>query len=141
LDSVLASAPAVYFDNNPQVGDIYLLEASLMNDCDPARGVINTTRSNIKTTSKTSTGINSVNSEFGLVVFPNPSTGIFTLQSDGPTGEYDVEVLNALGQSVLKRNQLNGTSTIDLNSAENGIYYLKVVKTNKTSIYKLILKR
>lgn len=140
IDSVLASAPAVYFDNNPQVGDIYLLEASLMNDCDPARGVINTTRSNIKTTSKTSTGIKDERNISSLIVYPNPSNGIFTLKTEDSSTEYDIEVLNALGQNIVKRSKIAGTSSLDLSFADAGIYYLKVINGQNTSMYKLILK-
>ncbi len=71
-----------------------------------------------------------------LVVFPNPSTGIFQL----PNTLYlsgDLELLNTVGQQVTF--QLNGNQ-IDLSNQPKGIYYLKSSSENASSVYKLVLE-
>jgi len=64
-------------------------------------------------------------------VFPNPSTGIFSIRTNS-TSEKIYEVYDLKGQLILKTNQ----KTIDLSTNESGIYFLKDTTTSKT--HKLI---
>ena len=58
-----------------------------------------------------------------VLVYPNPSTGIYHL-SIPASGT--LEVCNALGQSVLAKKIAAGTETIDLQDQPGGIYFLRV---------------
>jgi uncharacterized repeat protein (TIGR01451 family) len=94
----------IYFDYNPAV-------------------VTNTTVNNFTTT----VGNKSLQQASSLWIYPNPSTGIFTISAAA-----NIEVYNLIGELILSEN--NATS-IDLTAAPKGIYF---VKLNGSTIKKLI---
>jgi hypothetical protein len=63
-------------------------------------------------------------------VYPNPSTGLFTIKS--ASAIKTIEVFNLIGESVLQ--QTNG-NTINISSQPQGIYFCKV---NGSSVVKLV---
>jgi hypothetical protein len=67
-------------------------------------------------------------------VYPNPSNGIFYIESDV---EVQLQVQNAMGQDVLVKN-LNGSSFLDLSKQANGVYTLKLETSQGTSTRKII---
>lgn len=70
-----------------------------------------------------------------VAVYPNPTTGIFTIETALDVKQIDV--YNALGQKVLTTNN----KQINLQAAANGIYFVTVTTTNNlTGTYKLIKK-
>ncbi|MDB5222829.1 MAG: type sorting protein [Chitinophagaceae bacterium] len=69
-----------------------------------------------------------------ISIYPNPVTdGIITLQfSNMPQGNYNVRVVNNLGQTILTR-QINhaagsNTETIQLDKGVKGVYHIEVIK-------------
>lgn len=75
----------------------------------------------------------------GISVFPNPSSGQFSLISKN-TASSEIKIYNNLGESVLTE-LLQGEQKrqIDLSSNQSGIYFLVVNSNNKTHISKLVL--
>ena len=70
-----------------------------------------------------------------LEIFPNPSSGIFTIQLSEVNVPYSIEVFNVLGEKVFSQSKIpirtgtggqNSTSKIDLSSQPNGIYFYRV---------------
>jgi hypothetical protein len=94
----------IYFDYNPAV-------------------VTNTTVNNFTTT----VGNASLNQVSTMKIYPNPSTGIFTISASA-----SIEVYNLIGELILTDN--NATS-IDLTAAPKGMYF---VRLNGDKIEKLI---
>jgi uncharacterized repeat protein (TIGR01451 family) len=94
----------IYFDYNPAV-------------------ITNTTVNNFTTT----VGNTSISENNKLFVYPNPSTGVFTISSAA-----NIEVYNIVGELILFEN--NATS-IDITAAPKGMYF---VKLNGGKIEKLI---
>lgn len=71
-----------------------------------------------------------------VTVYPNPSTGVFTvtINTSAQYSLYDV-----VGHQVKKGEFTSGNNTIDLTSTSKGIYILKVIDTTgKTGNYKLV---
>lgn len=82
-------------------------------------------------------GINEVNTENGIKVYPNPFTEkIFFEAPDIENSE--IKIISLTGQEIYV-GKLNPENVINLIFLEKGIYLLKV-KTNKGYIYKKILK-
>ncbi|MBK7212166.1 MAG: choice-of-anchor J domain-containing protein [Bacteroidales bacterium] len=82
------------------------------------------------------------NSKEGLLVFPNPTSGIFVLGGSSRTNlDMDVMIADNLGQVILMR-KCTGDSryTFDLSSAARGSYYLKVRYQGKELSWKLVLE-
>lgn len=71
-----------------------------------------------------STGIKSEKT-YKLSVAPNPSSGLFKLQSEKAIAGYTV--FNTVGQVVKQANSLNSvTTTVDIANSPKGLYFIKV---------------
>lgn len=83
---------------------------------------------------------NSVNINVSL--FPNPVTnGEVNINSE--ENMVAVELLNSLGQTIIKQNLQSGTKnySLELSSVKKGIYFVKVtVKGNNTTLRKIIVE-
>lgn len=76
-----------------------------------------------------------------MVVYPNPTNGIFNIDYTNAT---NIKVINTLGVLVYetKIEELSqGTKSIDLASFANGIYMIAVSNDNGSSIHKVILNK
>lgn len=72
------------------------------------------------------TGISENNSIF-LSIYPNPSNGVFSIDSDGL---YTLEVLDMQGRLMVRRSLENGLNVLDINAFANGIYLVRVNNAN-----------
>jgi hypothetical protein len=61
-----------------------------------------------------------------LMVFPNPSEGIFNLQFENGNASYDVAVYNTIGQLVRSYNSNSQQLVIDLTAADAGVYFVRI---------------
>ncbi|MEK6617053.1 MAG: zinc-dependent metalloprotease, partial [Bacteroidota bacterium] len=90
----------------------------------------------------TATGITDNNHLNEISVFPNPSSGQFTLSSEmNSSGTYSVELFNSLGQSVMTSSETasgNFRKDIFLPGIASGIYCL-VIKTEDSIWQKKVL--
>jgi uncharacterized repeat protein (TIGR03803 family) len=93
-------------------------------------------------------GINELPSAINyLKIFPNPSSGLFTLQlTDGNlTGNNNtVQIYNTLGEIVsIQKLQNTGDKNIDLSMQPNGVYFCRVFSEDGTLIGqgKLVLQK
>ena len=72
------------------------------------------------------TEIKSVRHHVGkITISPLRTNG--RLQITSTQDNYDVALYNAAGQEVFRKNRLNGDQTIDIESLEAGIYFVKIV--------------
>ena len=81
-----------------------------------------------------------------LNLFPNPTTGIFTLQVKGLTGEdVSIKVYDILGQELINRNIANNFGTLqeqlDLSALSNGVYMVAVEVGNRFVKTERIIKQ
>ena len=80
-----------------------------------------------------------------LILYPNPTPdGRLTLELTGYTKAVDIEVLNVLGQTVLRLSlPANSTSTvrqaIDLHGQASGVYLLRTRSAGSTDVRRLVL--
>jgi hypothetical protein len=79
------------------------------------------------------------NKEIGITLFPNPSKGEVSLQSNSKIES--LEVFNVAGKKVFSRNYNNATfkKKFNLSQLEEGIYFVRVYSKNKYITKKLIL--
>ncbi len=86
------------------------------------------------------TGLQDLSSHNDIVVYPNPSNGIFTISSILNTGKLDVLVINTLGQTVKAESSKNAKElVIDMSAFSKGIYYMKVQMNDGTKLIKVVL--
>lgn len=71
-----------------------------------------------------------------LIVYPNPSSGIFNI---GTEKESTITVYDVLGKEIILKN--NNSKTIDISHYPNGIYFVKITNINgESSLHKLVKK-
>jgi hypothetical protein len=73
----------------------------------------------------TGVGINDISSDIALKIYPNPSEGIFTLQTTGCEGNY-YEITDELGRLVQKKVILSDNTPVDVSTQNGGVFYLTV---------------
>ena len=80
------------------------------------------------------TGINSsiVNQNSEIVLYPNPSNGLFVIEINSIT---TIEVVNVFGKTILKQQLEVGKYDINITDYANGIYF---IKTNNAYTHKLV---
>ena len=61
----------------------------------------------------------------GVVIYPNPSTGIFHIEFKNNQNA-TITVVNVLGETVLEKKISGSTETLDLNAAPAGVYFYQV---------------
>ena len=87
------------------------------------------------------TGIEEVTKKPEIVVYPNPTSGVFNIDYTNAT---NIKVINTLGVLVYetKIEELSqGTKSVDLANFANGIYMITVSNDNGSSIHKVILNK
>jgi hypothetical protein len=90
------------------------------------------------------TGIESLESNNGISVYPNPSNGKFTVEMDGKLkqAEFDISIYNVLGEKVYSTivNPSTGASNINLD-VPGGIYFVQMSNNNQTVNQKIIIQK
>ncbi len=75
-----------------------------------------------------------------IAVYPNPFTGYFKI--DIPSGEKDIrlEVSDMKGSAILQQEIGQGSTKIDLNGYQNGIYFLRFKSIERVHVVKVVKK-
>lgn len=71
------------------------------------------------------TGINEINGQV-VTIFPNPTTGQFTLQLPGTQNNYPVEIYNVLGEKIEQTILTSAENTLNLSNQATGMYFINI---------------
>lgn len=78
---------------------------------------------------------------FGFVLFPNPTSGMFTLSSGGKTGmSVQVIIMDLMGREVASFEWDGTRQTVDLRGAPKGVYMVRAGNQSSSSFKKLIIQ-
>ena len=83
------------------------------------------------------TGINTINANNFIKVFPNPAKDKITVQLPEGTKNYQIQLSNAFGQKILQTQ----SNEIDVSSVSSGIYFLSIDTDNYHANKKVIITR
>lgn len=120
IDSV-SSNNTTYTDNNPPLsGASYIVEVLTPSLCTPTKSSISSSRSNSSTNGISTLVI--TNKVHNLLVHPNPTQDLITLEIEGYNGPINVEVYDLTGK-LLKTTVY---TTISMGEYAKGIYVFKV---------------
>ncbi|HET6992249.1 MAG TPA: T9SS type A sorting domain-containing protein, partial [Bacteroidia bacterium] len=86
----------------------------------------------------TGVGIEEMNNSNDISIFPNPSNGIFNLNTKITKGE--ISIRNILGENIFQSQIINLNSEIDLSDQPNGIYFITVKSETKSFTQKVIIQ-
>ena len=68
-------------------------------------------------------------------IYPNPSSGSFTIEL---AEESNISIFNALGQQILSLNKANGLQHLHLN--EVGVYFIRISNVNGVEVKKVVVE-
>jgi len=76
-----------------------------------------------------STGITEINNPNEFLIYPNPSHGVFTIQSPVNRGRCSVEIYNVLGEKAFMETlgSIQGDNLIGLGNKSPGLYFYRVI--------------
>ena len=83
------------------------------------------------------TGMEEVTEQKATALYPNPTTGRFTIEL---TEESNIGIYNLLGQQVMQLNKVSGNQQIHLENAPKGMYFVQIQSGNKIEVKKLIIE-
>lgn len=76
-----------------------------------------------------------------IVVYPNPGTGVFTIDfKQEPVKDFSVKVLDTYGKKLSERKYSGGTQKVDLGHLPKGVYILYVNSTPVNESFKVVIK-
>ncbi|MFC5271455.1 T9SS type A sorting domain-containing protein [Adhaeribacter terreus] len=119
------------------------LESNVKEEYDNGNGTANLIDNiELKRVAAPNTGISENTLQSNVVVYPNPSAGLFNLKVPVSTRNYKVEVMDLTGkvvkQQVVKNN--SGAALLNLNGSAKGIYILKITSEGNVATRKLIVE-
>ncbi len=71
-----------------------------------------------------------------IVVYPNPSTGVFTVRGKNIS---EIIITNLQGKQILSKKTSRCVNNISLQNYKKGIYFINIITDNKTIIKKVII--
>ena len=112
-------------------GNLYLTGRTYSYQAIAFNGFKNTNSGNgdaflVKFGSCMNVGLEETGSDHSISIFPNPSTGIFTIESKNNNAT--IEFFNSLGELVLQKILDKQTESIDLSGKAKGIYFVRVLE-------------
>jgi len=100
----------------------------------------------------TNTAINTIETISGMAsqssydngwnVYPNPSTGaLYIVNSSVSKEASQMQVLNAIGQTVLEETITSNYKNIDLSKLNNGVYFVKITSDKNSIVKRIVLSK
>lgn len=88
------------------------------------------------------TGIEDINGNMDINLYPNPNNGIFTLEVNGPNADFNLEIMSVNGQ-LIRSEYINAdkfSKQYDLSNLAKGVYYIRLYNDDMTQTQKLIIQ-
>ncbi len=107
-----------------------------------ARTVLNVAQTKI-TTNPEIIGVKEVVSDKNqITIYPNPSTGLVFFETTQQISNYELKVVDVLGNCVFIQNNYNtiAPKSIDLTGLKNGVYFLSISGNAKTMNKKIVIQ-
>ncbi|MGZ3751180.1 MAG: T9SS type A sorting domain-containing protein [Bacteroidia bacterium] len=86
------------------------------------------------------TGIKEPESNVNWQIFPNPSSGIFSVNSDMSTGNTILKIVNSVGQLILRTEIYTNHTSIDISQFTPGLYFAIITTGHQNWTKKIIIE-
>lgn len=89
------------------------------------------------------TGMEEVLSAKNVVIYPNPSSDMFTIEWPGEYQFERLEIVDVVGKTVLHKNITNvyAKYVVNTNAISEGIYFVKLMNGNKVTTSKIMITK
>jgi hypothetical protein len=78
--------------------------------------------------------------ENNIVIYPNPSSGIFHISL--PSNQtYEIEVVDNMGRVVLNQSNIENTTSLDLSDQANGVYLIRLIDASGNMSFGRVVKK
>ena len=74
-----------------------------------------------------------------ILIYPNPSSGVFNIDFPGNKNTMKMEVLNLKGQ-IIYNSELNSSSELDLSAQPQGVYFIRLINAKSVYLEKVVVK-
>ena len=74
-------------------------------------------------------------------VYPNPSTGLFTIEFEGVVSNVKLSILDLNGRIVYSQTLVKNKTNVDLNTIANGVYTVVLISDDTVSSTKMIVAK
>jgi hypothetical protein len=88
--------------------------------------------------SVTGVGINEPISKLNINIYPNPTTGVFTVNVAQINPKATITVYSVIGQVIMHTQVLNNKTNIDLSIQDKGVYFVKIQNGEEVVIERII---
>ena len=78
-----------------------------------------------------------VNDQFSLALYPNPTNGIFTIESANGLAK-TIQISDITGRVVLNHSTSDDLINLNVSNLANGVYYVKVSSNNRSDVMKIV---
>jgi OOP family OmpA-OmpF porin len=75
------------------------------------------------------TSVSEINNDKNIFITPNPNNGVFELSYKSDE-QYDIQITNSHGQTIIKRSSHTFKTQIDLNNEKEGLYFVYIKQNN-----------
>lgn len=89
-------------------------------------------------TGGTITSINNIVFTNDFEVFPNPTNGIITIQSNNTVLPFKVKVFEPSGKVIFETNVGTGNSIVDLSNVQSDIYFVEIIADDKREVKEVV---
>lgn len=100
----------------------------------------------------TNTTLNTIAAPVGLMdisknendwlVYPNPNNGtLYLINNTLSQEENQIQIINAMGQTVYTETTTNNRKAIDLSKLNNGVYFVKISSDTHNSVKRIVLSK
>ena len=140
-DSVPANTLMISDNNLPSPNMYYAIKAKVLTPCGSVKGSNNYQYVSSNIVLISTVGLGSDENKYNFTVKPNPSNGIFYLNTSGYKGRFTYIITNSLGQ-IIKQVSFTKTNSsvlkIDLSQSPKGLYFMKLMLADSNVTLKLI---
>ena len=94
------------------------------------------------TTTSTTTGLQEKNTSNSILIYPNPTNGLLTINMDQKNENVSITILNVIGDIVFEEiisNNSNSIKTIDLSNKAKGVYLINFKNGTNHTVKKIVL--
>jgi len=143
-DNCSTTSPGIMFENFMEYTDDNCMNIFTKGQYAIAQAVMSGPLLNLvaSTTCNPPNGIEEYLFSSSISIYPNPSTGSFTVSINQENSTHNtIEVLDLLGQTVAKSNSDKQNNTIDLSGEPNGLYFFKITNDTYSIVKKIMVLR